>query len=127
MAEIKVTDKFGKRARRLFDYSGETERSALFGMGGSAFTSLDAGGGAVGDRISPQNGGSIREMAAGPSQEKGSGDSQAPDGPDSPRGISISFGPGAIVVGAQKSPQEIARDIVKPLSRELKKLGYLSS
>ncbi len=53
-------------------------------------------------------------------------DSGRPDNPI-PAGPSITFSAGAIVInGADKSPEELARLIVKPLDRELKRLGYRS-
>ena len=42
--------------------------------------------------------------------------------------FNITFGPGSVVLNRTAiSPEDIAREIVKPLSRQLRKLGYFSS
>jgi hypothetical protein len=132
MAEIKITDMFGKRTRGTYDSAGEAAKSALSGVSGArgrAFSAFDAGQNGEVDRIpSSRDSGGIRREDAQSAQKGGSLDLEELNGSDSSKSVNISFGSGAIVVNdMQKSSEEIARDIVKPLSRELKKLGYLSS
>ena len=136
MAEIKVTDRMGKRSRRALDPLGGAAESALSRIGatqpeisGSIFPFFDVGPNAGADHVPSRE---IRclhgEEAAMPSQNHNSDSSRILNGSDGVNGLNISFATGAIVVNeTRKSPEEIARDIVKPLSKELKKLGYLSS
>lgn len=129
MAEIKITEGFEKRSRRAFNASGETSWSALSGArgtSGKAFSAFDEDQSA--DRVLSPEAGSVRSEDTEPVRKGSSGSSERLSGPSAAEGMNISFAAGAIVVNdMQKSPEEIARDIVKPLSRELKKLGYFSS
>jgi hypothetical protein len=132
VAEIKIT----KRTGGISDFEGVGEKSALsrigtgtWGASRSAFSSFDARQPGEGDRMSSPDAGSIYGQEISSGQKGGSAlGSETSGSQDGSKGLNISFGPGAVVVNqVQKSPEEIARDIVKPLSRELKKLGYLSS
>lgn len=131
MAEIKIT----KRTGGISNFEGVGEKSALsrigtgmWGASRSAFSSPDAEQPGEADRMSSPDAGSIYGQEILPGRKGNSAGSETSGSQDGSKGLNISFGPGAVVVNqVQKSPEEIARDIVKPLSRELKKLGYLSS
>jgi hypothetical protein len=131
MAEIKITEGLGKRTRGTFNASEKTALSALSrvsGTSGKIFSAFDADQSTSADRVLSPDAGSVRSEDTQPARRGSSGSSERLSGPSAAKGTNISFAAGAIVVNdMEKSPEEIARDIVKPLSRELKKLGYLSS
>ena len=135
MAEIKVTNRAGKKARPESGLLKESTRSApsgvgtgALGAGGSAVSAFDADERPGVDQVSSPDTGSAFGGRAAPGHEVNAPDSETAGGQDGTGGLNISFGAGAITVNdTGKSPEEIACEIVKPLSRELKKLGYLSS
>lgn len=134
MAEIRITDRFRKRTRETFSSGREDAKSApaligsdASGAGGRTFSAFDAGQNLEDNRVISPDTVSI----PGKEVTRGQEDSMSPEaarGSNSFCGPNVSLSSGAIAVNdLRKSPEEIARDIVKPLSRELKKLGYLSS
>jgi len=134
MAEIKTTNRAGNRSRMKSGFPKEDTRSALSRIGsgasaagGSALSALDAEQKMGTDPAPSPDGGTVPDRPASTGQQADLNHENA-DGGAGSGGLSISFGAGAIVLNdSRKSPEEMAREIVKPLSRELRKLGYLSS
>lgn len=61
------------------------------------------------------------------SDNRGSASYSAPAGSGAQPHLSLTLAPGAIVInGADKSPEELARLIAKPIQKELEKLGVIS-
>jgi len=122
MAEIKTSNSAGKRSRARSAFPEEGGRSALSRIGGRA---PGAGESALSTLDAEQR---INRAPAPSAGREADSNEETTGGSAGPGGLSISFGAGAIVMNdASRSPEEMAREIVKPLSRELKKLGYLSS